>query len=134
MSTHAAADTGSGAASAPTTPGVLATHAVETSDGRPGGRLEFRTEGDVVTVSDQQANDGHAAQGYVYEYISPTLRGDRVYTLRDNGSDGVPKIARESDGGSHNLKEDQMYWFRICLVGPEDGLSGCVWKAWGNVG
>ncbi|MFF5161341.1 hypothetical protein ACFY3N_35030 [Streptomyces sp. NPDC000348] len=113
-------------------PGILATHSMETDDGNPGGRLEFRTLGDIVTVNDQQANDGHAAIGYVYEYVNSTTRGELLYSLRDNGSDGIPAVARASDGGSHNLREGRSYWFRICLIGPEDGLSGCDWAAWSN--
>ncbi|GGS74216.1 MULTISPECIES: hypothetical protein [Streptomyces] len=120
-----------GTAPVPADAGVLTTHAMETDDGNPGGRLEFRTLGDIVTVSDQQANDGHSAIGYVYEYVNSTTRGDRLYSLRDDGSDGVPAVARASDGGSHNLVEGRSYWFRICLIG-DDGLSFCDWAAWSN--
>ncbi|NSC22640.1 hypothetical protein FM076_16260 [Streptomyces albus subsp. chlorinus] len=109
---------------------MLATYGMETDDGNPGGRIEFRTLGDVVSVSDQQAGDGFGAIGYVYEYVNSTTRGDLVYSLRDDRADGVPAVARASDG--HNLTEGRTYWFRICLIGNGQGLEYCDWAAWSN--
>ncbi|MGI5352191.1 hypothetical protein ACQEU8_28965 [Streptomyces sp. CA-250714] len=85
-----------------------ADHKVNTTDDRPGGKLTFTRNGDVVEVCDEQ-EDGWRAVGYV---INPD--GSYRYVMAAGGS-GTCLTKGAADGSPWNLNENKTYTFRICL-------------------
>ena len=95
------------------TQAYAADYSMKTDDGDPGGKVEFTTNGDVLKVTDIEA-DGWGVKAWVIKKST----GNVVYTIQAGGT-GNSKTARASDGGSHNLAEDSgstaQYKFRVCL-------------------
>jgi hypothetical protein len=90
-----------------TTNAYAADYSIQTDDGAPGGKLSFVTNGDVMTVKDQEA-DGWGVKAWVW--VDGTLK----YTLQAGGN-GNTDTARASDGGSHDLPENKKLHVRVCL-------------------
>ncbi|MDQ0602977.1 hypothetical protein QF037_007322 [Streptomyces canus] len=84
-----------------------ADYSVQTDDGDPGGKLSFVSDGDIMTVKDQEA-DGWGVKAWVW------IDGNLQYTLQAGGN-GNTDTARASDGGSHNLPEGKTLKVRVCL-------------------
>ncbi|WP_406451273.1 hypothetical protein OG782_15445 [Streptomyces sp. NBC_00876] len=91
------------------TQAMAADYSVQTDDGSPGGKISITLRGDVVTLSDQEA-DGWGVKGWIIN-----SKGKTVYTLQAGGN-GAKAIGRASQGGARNLAEKgAKYKLRVCL-------------------
>ncbi|MEP9384716.1 hypothetical protein [Nocardioides sp. KR10-350] len=96
---------------------------MQSDDGDPGAIIRFQPNGDYVEVCDQEA-DGYAAFGVVNDYKGVG------YTIRAGGN-GTCSIVDADDAG-HNLHEDQLAYFAICLEGDggSDDIHYCDSAQW----
>lgn len=107
-----------------TTNAYAADHTMHTNDGDPGGRIEFTANGDVVRICDIEA-DGWAATG------GAQLVGSSTWPVwMTAGGNGECVTSRASDGGSHDLKEGEVYHFEICLRKSGQADSYCDDQWW----
>ncbi|XYI03557.1 hypothetical protein ACMHYB_28830 [Sorangium sp. So ce1128] len=86
-----------------------------TDDSRPGGRVRFETNGDIVEVCDVQA-DGKS--------VDVWYNGNHIHV----GGNGHCVTRRASNGGSYDLREGAVFQFVICL----DGNQWCDEAYWRN--
>lgn len=100
---------------------------IRTTDSRPGGRVRFLADGDVVEVCDIQA-DGYAVHVSVYDV---TARKHK-YSYRIGGN-GRCQTLRASLGGKYDLAEGHVFRIRVCLKRGNEALKFCRTKNVANV-
>jgi len=105
---------------------AAADHYMYTDDwGTRGGVVYFWTYGDVVQVCDRDA-DGYG----VRVRVTDSTQGLYKYTLGVGGVDRCKSVGA-SDGSPYNLREGNVFHFRICLE-KNGSLYDCNYRYWVN--
>ncbi|WFB11318.1 hypothetical protein LRS74_32990 [Streptomyces sp. LX-29] len=93
-----------------------------TSDDNPGGAVEFFTDGDMVRLTDTQA-DGKDVEVDVWD-VTPEPDVYKFGFYNRHGHREQPVVSEASDGAPYDLAEGHCIKFRIRLV--NDGSSTVV--------
>jgi hypothetical protein len=107
-------------------PAQAAPREMHTEDGKPGGRVRFTPNGDVVQICDIEA-DGWAA----VVQVSDEDQYFNTYTIRAGGS-GTCKTVNAAKGGVYDMVEGHNYKFHIWLQNA-DSYAYDDWSTWRNV-
>jgi len=110
-------------------PAMAADNEMKTDDGDPGGRVQVSWYGDIVTICDIEA-DGWG----VYLSVTDVSQNLFKYSFWVGGN-GNCTTNRASEGGTHDLREQNYFEFKICLRKADEGgvnLSYCDYSTWKN--
>ncbi|MEU4211062.1 hypothetical protein AB0F13_13880 [Streptomyces sp. NPDC026206] len=97
-------------------------YTLHTSDANPGGAVEFFTDGDMVRLTDVQA-DGKDVQVDVWD-VTPEPDVYKFGFYNRNGDRGQPVVSDAGMGAPYDLAEGHCIKFRVRLV--NDGSSTVV--------